>query len=139
MNVRIPQDVDLEDKLVFGLSPTRFGYLVIAALASLSLWRLEPLPPELRAAACALVLATGASMAWGRWRGRSLDSWLLDATVFVGRNYRVQVVVPPLLARARRGVRAVEVRTVSLAAINALALPDPVPAIPLPPASEPTA
>ena len=30
MRARVPQDVDLEDTLVLGLSPTRFGYLVIA-------------------------------------------------------------------------------------------------------------
>ena len=87
MNARVPQDVDLEDRLIYGLSPIRFGYLVIAVLGTLSLWRLEALPPWLRAGPCLVVLAAGAVLAWGHWRGRAVDRWLLDVAVFVRRNY----------------------------------------------------
>ena len=87
MNARVPQDVDLEDRLIYGLSPIRFGYLVIAVLGALSLWRLEALPPWLRTGPCLAVLAAGAALAWGRWRGRAVDRWLLDLAVFVRRNY----------------------------------------------------
>src|SRR5215831_13641816 len=89
MNARLPQDVDLEDRLIYGLSPVRFGYLVIAVLGALSLWRLEVLPPWPRAVPCALVLAAAAALAWGRWRGRGLDRWLVDLCVFLWRNYRI--------------------------------------------------
>src|SRR5260370_8117157 len=87
MNARVPQDVDLEDRLIYGLSPIRCGYLVIAVLGALSLWRLEALPPWLRTGPCLAVLAAGAALAWGRWRGRAVDRWLLALAVFVRRNY----------------------------------------------------
>jgi hypothetical protein len=94
MRARVPLDVDLEDRLIYGLSPLRFGYLVIAALAALSLWRVEVLPPWLRAVPCLLLLAGAAALAWGRWRGRAVDRWLLDLAVFIGRNYRLGVRAP---------------------------------------------
>ncbi len=111
MNARVPQDVDLEDRLIYGLSPIRFGYLVIAVLGALSLWRLEALPPWLRAGPCLAVLAAGVALAWGRWRGRSVDRWLLDLAVFVRRNYALGL----RRSRPRRGV------PVALRAIGAIA------------------
>src|SRR5262245_12187946 len=110
MRARVPQDVDLEDKLVYGLSPLRFGYLVVAALGVLSLWRLEAVPAGLRLLPCFVLAAGGALLAWGRWRGRPLDAWLLDLTVFARRNYRLG-----LCWRRRR-----ERRVVRLGAISAL-------------------
>jgi hypothetical protein len=91
MNARVPQDVDLEDRLIYGLSPVRFGYLVIAVLGALTVWRLDSLSPWLRAVPCLLVLALGAGLAWGRWRGRALDRWLIDLCVYVRRNYAVRL------------------------------------------------
>jgi hypothetical protein len=89
MRARVPQDVDLEDCLVYGLSPIRFGYLVIAVLGTMSLWRMDALPAGLRAAPCLLLLGAGAALAWGRWRGRAADRWLMDLAVHVRRNYRL--------------------------------------------------
>jgi hypothetical protein len=135
MNARVPQDVDLEDQLIYGLSPLRFAYLVAAALAALAIWRGLPAPAALRAVPSVLLAAVGALLAWGRWRGRHLDRWLLDLAVFVRRNYRLGIrrrrasgprhllrnaagaVVARLPGRRRRGVPAVIVR---LSAINAL-------------------
>ncbi len=111
MNARVPQDVDLEDRLIYGLSPIRFGYLVIALLGALSLWRLDALPPWLRAGPCLALLAAGAALAWGRWRGRAVDRWLLDLAVFVRRNYAFGLRLRP----PRRGV------AVPLRAIGAIA------------------
>jgi len=91
MNARVPQDVDLEDRLIYGLSPVRFGYLVIAVLGALTLWRLEAVSPWLRAVPCLLVLASGAALAWGRWRGRPVDRWLIDVSVYARRNHALQV------------------------------------------------
>jgi len=36
---RIPLDIDLEDRLVYGLSPQRFGYAAVALLAAMAAWR----------------------------------------------------------------------------------------------------
>jgi hypothetical protein len=91
MNARVPQDVDLEDRLIYGLSPVRFGYLVIAVLGALTVWRLDALSPWLRAVPCLLVLALGAGLAWGRWRGRALDRWFIDLCVYVRRNYALRM------------------------------------------------
>ena len=102
MNARVPQDVDLEDRLIYGLSPVRFGYLVLAVLGALTLWRLDSLPPWARAVPCLLALAAGGGLAWGRWRGRALDRWLIDMCVYVRRNYTVRVGARP---RRRRAVR----------------------------------
>ena len=110
MRARVPQDVDLEDRLIYGLSPLRFGYLVIAVLASLSTWRFEVLPPWLRAVPCVLLVAAAAALAWGRWQGRALDRWLIDLVVFASRNYRLGLA---------RGSRRREL-TVPLHAIRAI-------------------
>ena len=100
MNARVPQDVDLEDRLIYGLSPVRFGYLVIAVLGALTLWRLDALSPWVRAVPCLLVVAAGAGLAWGRWRGRAVDRWLLDVAVFVRRNYALRLRGRPPRRRA---------------------------------------
>lgn len=89
MHARVPQDVDLEDKLIYGLSPLRFGYLVVAALGVVSVWRLEAVPSGLRLMPCLLLVAAAVLLAWGRWHGRSVDGWLVDFAVFARRNYCV--------------------------------------------------
>jgi hypothetical protein len=101
MNARVPQDVDLEDRLIYGLSPVRFGYLVIAVLGALTLWRFDALSPWLRAVPCLLVLAAGAGLAWGRWRGRALDRWLADLFVYLRRNYALGLRRAPVPLRLR--------------------------------------
>ena len=100
MPARVPQDVDLEDRLVYGLTPVRLGYLVIAALAALSVWGLKSLPLGVRVVPCAVILAAGAGLAWGRWSGRPVDRWLADIAVFVRRNYRIEI--PRLRSPIRR-------------------------------------
>ena len=113
MHARVPQDVDLEDKLIYGLSPLRFCYLVVAALGVLSLWRLEPVPAGLRLLPCFVIAAGAALLAWGRWRARPLDAWLLDLIVFARRNYRLHLSWEP---RHRQSV-------VPLRAMNTLGEP----------------
>jgi hypothetical protein len=112
MNPRVPQDVDLEDRLIYGLSPVRFGYLVIAVLGALTLWRIGALPPWVRAIPCLFVVAGGAGLAWGRWNGRAVDRWLLDLGVYVRRNYAVG------LRRRPRRRRAVPLPLGAIAAIG---------------------
>jgi hypothetical protein len=86
MRARIPQDVDLEDRLVFGLSPIRFGYLVVAALLAFTTWSAAWASPPVRAGASIPLFAIGAGLAWGRWRGRNLDGWVADLAVYIQRN-----------------------------------------------------
>jgi PrgI family protein len=108
MRARVPQDVDLEDRLIYGLSPLRFGYLVIAVLGALSLWRVEALPPWLRLPPCLALLAAAAGLAWGRWQGRTLDRWLVDLAVFARRNYQFLGT-----ARRRRSGRSMPLHAIS--------------------------
>jgi hypothetical protein len=91
MRARVPQDVDLEDKLLYGLTPVRFGYLVIAGLAAVMVWNLSALPILARAPGCLLLGGFGALVAWGRWRGRPIDRFLADAALYFCHNYRPTV------------------------------------------------
>jgi PrgI family protein len=86
MRARFPQDVDLEDRLVFGLTPVRLGYLILAGLLAFALWNARWGSPWLRALASLPVAGLGAGLAWVRWRGRHLDRWLIDLTVYTFRN-----------------------------------------------------
>jgi hypothetical protein len=90
MPARIPLDVDLEDRLLYGLTPIRLAYLVIALLAGFAVWSTQWSPLPLRASAALLVIGAGAVVSWGRWRGRSADIWLVDIAMFVVRTRRVR-------------------------------------------------
>jgi hypothetical protein len=91
MPARAPLDVDLEDKLIYGLTPTRLAYVVLSILGGFALWSSTWSPPAVRAVSSLLVVAVGVALAWGRWRGRPADSWLLDMATFVARRYRIAV------------------------------------------------
>ena len=62
---------------------------MVALLASFALWSSPWAPSPARAASCLLVAAVGAIAAWGRWRGRAVDAWLGDISLFVINNYRL--------------------------------------------------
>ncbi|HEX9476601.1 MAG TPA: hypothetical protein VGA41_08085, partial [Candidatus Dormibacteraeota bacterium] len=89
MPARAPLDVDLEDKLLYGLTPMRLAYLLVSLLAGFALWSSPWAPQPARAVACLAVIGLGMAMAWGRWRGRAADSWLSDVAIFVTRRYRI--------------------------------------------------
>jgi hypothetical protein len=96
MSARIPLDVDLEDKLLYGLTPTRLAYLVVGLLAAFSVWSMQWAPAWVRGA-CALILACfGAAAAWGRWRGRAADGWVVDIATYVLVTYRLRWSMPRL-------------------------------------------
>jgi hypothetical protein len=90
VRARAPLDVDLEDKLLYGLTPIRLGYLVTSLLGGFALWTKQWAIDEVRAGACLSVIAIGAAIAWGRWRGRAADGWITDFVVFALRRYRVK-------------------------------------------------
>jgi hypothetical protein len=95
MKARLPQDVDLEDHLIFGLTPVRFGYFAIAALLAFGVWSAPWAAPFVRASFSLPILGLGATLAWGRIRGRAMDSWVADMLVYVFSNH--------LLFRSRHG------------------------------------
>ncbi len=94
MSARVPLDVDLEDKLLYGLTPMRLGYLVVSLLGGFAIWSSAWSPQPVRAVVSLAVIGLGVAMAWGRWRARATDQWLSDITIFVGRRYRVVWNVP---------------------------------------------
>ena len=90
MPARIPLDVDMEDKLLYGLTPTRLAYLVVALLAGFSTWSAHWATAPARAAVAIGIAVLGASLAWGRWRGRAVDSWLADIAIFTAATHRIR-------------------------------------------------
>ena len=90
MPARVPLDVDLEDKLIYGLTPMRLAYLVVSLLAGFAVWSSRWGPQPVRAGACLLVIGLGVVTAWGRWRARATDRWLSDIVIFVARRYCVE-------------------------------------------------
>lgn len=90
MPARVPLDVDLEDRLLYGLTPIRLAYAVLAVLAALGLWSSSWLFAPARGFASVVVLLVGAALAWGRWRGRSADGWLTDFAQFVLSTRRLR-------------------------------------------------
>ncbi len=97
MPARIPLDVDLEDKLLFGLTPVRVAYLVVALLAGFSAWTSQWAPSSARAGVAIAIGLVGVAAAWGRWRGRPIDGWTSDAVLFCLSEYRLQWQRPRLL------------------------------------------
>jgi hypothetical protein len=89
MPARVPLDVDLEDRLLYGLTPMRLAYAVGASLAGFAIWSTPWGPTPLRAAAASLVIGIGAIVSWGRWRGTPADVWTVDLVMFALRNHRV--------------------------------------------------
>jgi len=89
MAARIPLDVDLEDRLLYGLTPIHLAYMVVALLAGFAVWTSHWAPSPVRAAGCLVVIGVGAVVAWGRWRGRSADAWIFDAAMFAVRTQRI--------------------------------------------------
>ena len=90
MPARVPLDVDLEDRLVYGLTPMRLAYAVLAVLAAMAIWSFNEVPAALRVVADAIVLCAGATLAWGRFAGRPADEWLIDSALFVVRTRRIR-------------------------------------------------
>jgi hypothetical protein len=88
MRARVPLDVDLEDRIVFGLTPIRLGYVVLSGLGGLAAWSSQ-LPLAIRAVVSVIVLGFGVVVAWGRWNGRAADAWLLDLASFIVRTRQV--------------------------------------------------
>jgi len=90
MPARIPLDVDLEDRIVYGLTPIRLAYAVLSGLAAMTAWSQDGIPGAVRVPLAAAILAIGAALAWGRWRSRPLDGWLYDFAFYVWSTRRLR-------------------------------------------------
>jgi hypothetical protein len=89
MPARVPLDVDLEDKLLYGLTPMRLAYLLVSLLGGFALWSSPWSVQPVRACTSLAAIGLGVAMAWGRWRARAADRWLSDIAIFLIRRYRV--------------------------------------------------
>lgn len=89
MRARVPLDVDLEDRLIYGLTPIRLAYIVLGGLGALAIWSAHGLPAAVRGAMAMIVIAAGAGLAWGRWRGRAADEWLIDSAHYIAGSVRL--------------------------------------------------
>jgi hypothetical protein len=94
VSARVPLDVDLEDRLLYGLTPTHLAYLIVGLLAAFTLWSTAWAPPIARGTSAIAVALAGAAAAWGRWRGRALDVWLIDIARYVIATYRIRITAP---------------------------------------------
>jgi hypothetical protein len=102
MRARIPAGIDLEDRLLYGLSPARLGYVAGLAVLASWCWR-QPVFWPLGIAAAIVLLAGAGAVGWMRYGGRHLDAWAEDLARHVIARYRVVIVwekVPRPFARA---------------------------------------
>jgi hypothetical protein len=102
VHARIPLDVDLEDKLIYGLTPTRLVYLVIALLGGFATWSAHWAPAPVRGSVAIVIAIAGAIAAWGRLRGRPLDGWAIDLAIYLVGNHRLKWQLPRPRRRRRR-------------------------------------
>jgi PrgI family protein len=88
MRARIPLDIDLEDRLVYGLTPIHLAYAVLAGLGAMAVWSIDPVFAAVRILAVVILVAAGAVLAWGTFRGRPADEWIIDAALFAWSTRR---------------------------------------------------
>ena len=89
MPARVPLDVDLEDRLLYGLTPIRLAYIVVAILSGFALWSSNWSPVPVRSMTAVACFLIGAAVSWGRWRGRPADAWIVDIALFIARTHRI--------------------------------------------------
>jgi hypothetical protein len=104
MRARVPVDVDLEDRLLYGLTPIRLGYVVVLLLAATASVRSSAWLP-LRIAVAVLCVAGAGVAGWIRYDGRHADCWLADATRFAISNYCIDVPAASAVVGRLRRVR----------------------------------
>jgi hypothetical protein len=90
MRARIPAGIDLEDRLLYGLSPARLGYVVGLAVLASWCWR-QPVWWPLRIIAAIALLAAALAVGWMRHEGRHLDAWAEDLARHALARYRLSI------------------------------------------------
>jgi len=95
MRAKIPAGIDLEDRLLYGLSPARLGYVAGLAVLASWCWR-QPVWGPLRFVAAIAFLGAAGAVGWIQHDGRHLDAWAEDLVRHLIRRYRVVIVWPDL-------------------------------------------
>jgi hypothetical protein len=90
MRARIPAGIDLEDRLLYGLSPARLGYVAGLAVLASWCWR-QPVWTPLRLVSAVLLLGLAGAVGWLRHEGRHLDAWAADLARHALKRYRVEI------------------------------------------------
>ena len=79
----VPTHLNVEDKIVFGLSVRQFLYMLVGSSASYTLWQQAAATGDfVRVSLVALSLATTVAFALLRPAGRPLEEWLAALLVF---------------------------------------------------------
>jgi hypothetical protein len=113
----VPTHLDVEDKVLFGLTVRQFLYLLVGCSASYALWeRMATLGEPVRIGAGAMCGTTTLAFALLRPAGRALEEWLVAALVFAA-SPRTAIWRPsePLAAHWRPGGAAWQELAPSLA------------------------
>ena len=63
--------------------------MVVGLLIGFALWSSNSGPPVIRGAAALFEISIAAGAAWGRWRGRAVDAWAMDALRFAVTNHQL--------------------------------------------------
>jgi hypothetical protein len=90
VRTRIPAGIDLEDRLLYGLSPARLGYVAGLAVLASWCWR-QPVWGPLRVLAAIVLLAVAGAVGWLRYDGRHLDAWAEDLARHALARYSIVV------------------------------------------------
>jgi hypothetical protein len=79
----VPTHLNVEDRVLFGLTARQFLYMLVGSSASYALWdQTLPLGEGLRVASVAMSLATTLAFALVRPADRALEEWLVAALVY---------------------------------------------------------
>ena len=90
MRTRIPAGIDLEDRLLYGLSPARLGYVAGLAVLASWCWR-QPVWTPLRILAALVLMAAAGVVGWLRYDGRHVDAWVEDIARHARARYSIIV------------------------------------------------
>ena len=85
----IPTHLNVEDKLLLGLTVRQFLYVLVGASASYGLWnQIHALPSIVSASGVGICVLLTAALVLVRPHGRPLEEWLLAACAFAATPRR---------------------------------------------------
>ena len=85
----IPTHLNVEDKLIFGLTARQFLYCLVGCSLSYGMWdQLGPGPPALRIGLVGACLVATALLVLLRPLGRPLEEWLVAVVFYLGSPRR---------------------------------------------------
>lgn len=85
----VPTHLDVEDKVVFGLTVRQFLYLLVGSSASYAVWdQVATLGDGLRDVGVGVCIVTTLAFALLRPAGRALEDWLVAGLVFAASPRR---------------------------------------------------